>query len=231
MGKYTWILFDADGTLFDYNEAEQYALKESFVAHDIPYVHQYLQEYARINTGIWQEFEQGQITASALRAERFRRLFTVIGVGCSPEEFGATYLKKLSQADFLIAGALELVADLSHGYKLAVVTNGLTDVQRSRFGKSPITQYFSALVISEEIGEVKPDSAYFDHVFDLMGHPQKESVLIVGDSLSSDIQGGINYGIDTCWYNPLSLPYTLDIPSTHEISELKELRKIVSVKV
>lgn len=228
MKKYTWILFDADGTLFDYNRAEQFALEKSFATHAISYAPQYLQEYARVNKGIWQEFEQGQITAEALRAERFRRLFSVIGVSCDPAAFSATYLEKLSQADFLIDGAFELVDDLSHVYKLAVVTNGLTDVQRSRFGKSPITQYFSVIVISEEIGAVKPDSAYFDHVFDLMGHPERKSVLIIGDSLSSDIQGGINYGIDTCWYNPFNLPYILAVPPTHTITELSDLRTLLS---
>jgi len=226
--NYDWLLFDADGTLFDYHRAERYALEESFREHNLAYSENVRRSYADINRVIWQEFERGLISAEYLRAERFRRLFAEMGTVCDPTTFSATYLVNLARADFLIDGAMVLVKSLSRTHKLALVTNGLTDVQRSRFGRSPVTQFFSVIVISEEVGVVKPDREYFDHTFDLMEHPPRETVLIIGDSLTSDIQGGINYGIDTCWYNPGHLPCTLQVKPTYEIVALEEIKAIVA---
>jgi 2-haloacid dehalogenase len=110
---------------------------------------------------------------------------------------------------------------------LAVITNGLKDVQRPRLARSAVGQYLDHVVISEEVGAAKPDRRIFDAAFHLMDHPGKEEVLIVGDGLTSDIQGGNEYGIDTCWFNPLRRPCDPDIASRYEITSLSELLSIV----
>jgi 2-haloacid dehalogenase len=111
---------------------------------------------------------------------------------------------------------------------MAIITNGISKVQRSRLAISPIESFFDGLFISEEIGYSKPAAGYFDAVMDALYHPQKESVLVIGDSLSSDMRGGINYGLDTCWFNPQENPNTLNLPVTYQIQDLRQLSKLLT---
>ncbi len=221
--KYEWILFDADGTLFDYDKAEGYALENAFAALNLPFHDHCLCRYNEINALVWKEFEQGRISARALRTERFKRLLNELGMTCDPHTLGETYLSFFSQADFLVEDAMEVVSELSAQFKLAIITNGLKDVQRSRFGKSPLRLCFREIIISEDVGVAKPDVEFFEHAFKKMSHARKDSVVVVGDSLSSDIQGGRNFGVDTCWFNPAGRPNNSGITPTYEIAELKEL--------
>ena len=126
-----------------------------------------------------------------------------------------------------MAGALELVAALDGRVGLMILTNGLKDVQRSRFRQSAIGRYFKDIIISEEVGFAKPDGRIFDVAFEEMGWPKKREVLIVGDSLTSDMQGGLDYGIDTCWFNPWKRPNTLGRALMYEIDQLRGVLGIV----
>jgi len=137
-------------------------------------------------------------------------------------------LTNLADGADLIEGAEETVRTLYGRVGLIVITNGLREVQRSRLAKSAVSEFFSAVVISEEIGAAKPDGRIFDAAFEKMGNPQKRDVLIVGDSLTSDIKGGSDYGIDTCWFNPTGKPCDLDVEIQYEIERLHELVGIVS---
>jgi HAD superfamily hydrolase (TIGR01549 family) len=125
----------------------------------------------------------------------------------------------------LLPGAQEIVRALKPRFHLALVTNGLADVQRPRLERSALADCFEKVFISEEVGAAKPSTAYFDAVFGAIGNPPKNEVLIIGDSLSSDMQGGLGYGIDTCWYNPDRK--TTDLPVTYQISRLLELVPIL----
>lgn len=127
-----------------------------------------------------------------LRTERFLRLFN---------EFGNCYLERLGKAGFLIDGSEDICKYLSRKYKLVILTNGMKEVQLSRFGQSSIKQYISDIIISEEVGVNKQNPYIFEYTLDRLNHGDKDSVIIIGDSLTSDIQGGINFGIDTCWLN------------------------------
>jgi HAD superfamily hydrolase (TIGR01549 family) len=124
-------------------------------------------------------------------------------------------------------GAYDVLQALHQHSRIAVVTNGLEAVQRNRLMRSSIHPFVSELIISEEIGAAKPHRAYFDAALARSGHPSKKDVLIIGDSLSSDIRGGADYGIDTCWYNPTGLPGPEGLPITYEIKHLHELAGIV----
>lgn len=224
---YTWLLFDADGTLFDYEKAEAAALQRAFAELREHFKPSYLDIYRQIDRDIWQEFERGRITAERLRLRRFELLFQAIPLPLLPELFSPLYLQHLATGTDLIEGAQEVVSTLHGTYRLAIITNGLKDVQRPRLAQSTIGRYFAEMIISEEVGAVKPDPSIFEAAFARLGHPQRGEVLLIGDSLTSDIQGGRNYGLDTCWFNPAHQPARPDLTSTYEIHQLAELMQLL----
>jgi putative hydrolase of the HAD superfamily len=226
--KYDIILFDADETLFDFKKSEREAFKAAILDFKIPYdevVH--LNTYQKINTEIWKELELGQITQKELKVERFRRLAKQLEANFEAEVFAANYLKHLANGSFLYEESEELIQELSKTHKLFIVTNGLTDVQRKRIGESCIASYFEDLIISEEVGISKPNPEIFEHALKTIIDLDKTKILMVGDSLTSDIQGGIHFGIDTCWYNPEGIVNDRGILPTYEIKSLTELKRIV----
>jgi 2-haloacid dehalogenase len=224
---YPWLWFDADGTLFDYNRAETTALLKAFHAQGMHYQERYLELYQGINHDLWNAFERREITQDVLRVRRFALLLEAIETKGSPEQLSLAYVEQLGLCADLIPGALEVLEALHQTCKFAIVTNGLTAVQRSRFERSLIKNYIAELIISEEIGAAKPHTDFFTIASARTGHPPKGEVLIIGDSLSSDIKGGSDYGIDTCWFNPSGAKRPTDMKITYEISELRELLKIV----
>ena len=220
---YHSLLFDADGTLFDYDRAETWALAETFAQYGQAFQPGYSQTYRQVNGPLWDAFERGSVTQDRLKVQRFELLFEALGFDIDPAAFSNSYSRQLGKATFLIDGAEEIVAALSDDYRLFIITNGLTGVQRPRFRASTIGRYFLDWVISEEVGFAKPDPRIFDVVFERMGRPPKQRVLIIGDSLSSDMAGGIAYGIDTCWYNPAGREADPSLPVTYEIHDLAQL--------
>jgi len=225
---YPWLWFDADGTLFDYNRAEASALKQTFHSLSLPFEDDYLDVYRRINHKLWQALEQREITPAVLRFRRFELLLEAIQLRGSPDQMSSAYVEQLAICTDLIDGAHEVLQTLQGKCRFAIVTNGLQAVQRSRLAHSPIRDYIAELIISEEIGAAKPQPDFFEAAFARTGHPAKSDVLIIGDSLTSDIQGGVEYGLDTCWYNPGSEPRPDDLGQiTYEIRHLRELLEVV----
>ncbi|MEC9488957.1 MAG: YjjG family noncanonical pyrimidine nucleotidase [Halanaerobium sp.] len=228
MGKYQLLLLDADGTLFDFDRAEEYALEKTFLDFTIkPRPEYHYQFYREINEAIWDEFEKGLISAEDLKAERFNRLFTTLELALDPKEFSTKYLDNLGEAAFLLPGAPELVRLLAEDYHLVLLTNGLARVQHKRLSLSPIEKYFKQIIISEEVGAAKPNPLIFSRALEAAGHQNKATTLMVGDSLSSDIKGGCTFGIDTCWYNPDRKTNDTSIQPTFEISQLSQLKEIL----
>ena len=227
--RYPWLLLDADGTLFDYERAEAAALALAFADSGLPYGLRSLEVYNELNQEMWLAFERGEISAEVLRVERFRRLFGVLGIECDVEQFSKRYLARLGERADLTGGAEELLRGLYGQVGMVLITNGLQNVQRSRLAHSTISSYLTGVVISEEVGAAKPDPRIFDAAFEQMGRPARQEVLIVGDSLTSDIQGGNQYGVDTCWYNPRYLPHSAEIEAVYEIRTLSELRGIIGL--
>jgi 2-haloacid dehalogenase len=227
MPPYRWLLFDADNTLFDFDRAESEALRLTFGQHGIAFDDTALPRYHRINHEQWQLLEAGEITSSVLRTRRFELLFAELGVEADARSFGERYLPNLALQPHLTEQALEVVRSLRDRYRLAIITNGLADVQRPRFDRSAIRDDFATIVISDEVGATKPDPAIFDVAFARMGHPGRAEVLLIGDSLTSDIAGGAGYGIDTAWYNPRGLPRPSEVGPTYELRRLSELLDLV----
>ncbi|HHM21047.1 MAG TPA: HAD family hydrolase, partial [Bacteroidetes bacterium] len=162
------------------------------------------------------------------RLVRFERFLTVIGEYRDPHELSTYYLKELSGIGFLLDGARTLLEDLlDRGHRLCLITNGLKEVQRSRIAAARMEPYFEAIVISDEIGTAKPHAGFFQYAFSAIGHPDKEKVVVVGDSLSSDIQGGNNFGLATCWFNPDGRDNITAHRPDYEIKNLEEILPIV----
>lgn len=234
--KYRWrfimnyevIIFDADETLFDFKKSEKYALKNTMIEFGIDYDENYhLKVYKDINTLIWKEFESGLIIQRDLNIERFKRLLSKLNIKFDEVKFAKSYVKHLSCASFLYDDSMALIESLHKDYRLIIITNGLKDVQDNRIRKSVIGKYFEDVVISDEIEVSKPDPKIFQHALKNINHTDKTKVLMVGDSLTSDIQGGIRFGIDTCWFNSNKIINKGAIKPTYEITNLMELKNIV----
>lgn len=225
--RYQWIIFDADGTLFDYDQAEYSALRKSFRFFDLEYRSEYLDIYRGCNKKLWEAFELGNITIEKLKIKRFELFLKQIGAVVDSEAFSHEYLNQLSACSYLIDGAEKLITFLSGKVGLILMTNGIKEVQRSRFGRSSIHTLFSDIIISDEVGVAKPDKRIFEIAFENMSILDKSTVLMVGDNLSSDIKGGINFGIDTCWYNPNHFEQDPEIRATYELKNLQDLRIII----
>lgn len=228
MKSYDIFLFDADGTLFDYDKAEAAALKSMFDLYGFSYSEDIRNKYREFNAEAWKSFENGQITKDALQTIRFSRLFDILGINCDPKKFNNEYLVELGKCAFLTDGAFTICKNITErGKKIYIVTNGVSLSQRTRLEYSAIKPYISDIFISEDIGFQKPNALYFDFVFSRIPHVNKDNFLIIGDSLSADIAGGINAGIDSCWFNNLGAKNETKFMPTYEIRHLEELNKLI----
>jgi 2-haloacid dehalogenase len=226
---YTWLLFDADDTLFDYAVAEEKALRATFTQLNFVFQPELAQLYRQINSQIWKEFEAGQISSQRLRVERFERLMVRTGLQADAEFFSQTYLTHLASSSDLFPGTEEILRKLASHFQLALITNGIKSVQRQRLQLSSIQDLFEAVIISDEIGAAKPMPQFFDILFEQIGQPERAEALVIGDSLTSDIQGANLYGLDACWFNPRRLPADSRYPARYEIRQLRELYAILDL--
>lgn len=229
--KYETIFFDMDDTLFDFRLSEKKALEKVFLEFGLPgEVTDYRPSYKEISSVLWAQLEQGKIMLSDLKVERFRRLFLKHELEVDAKDFGNKYLEYLGMESHLKQGAADLCTNLTD-CRLAILTNGFQDVQISRIQRSSLHNTFEEVITSEKAGFQKPDTRIFDYAFSKLQINDKTRVLIVGDSLTSDIRGGMNYGIDTCWFNPGQQENHTGVMPTYEIKELTDLLKIVSREV
>ena len=220
---YSWLWFDADNTLFDYNLAEVTALRNTFQSYGLPVDDTSMNTYREINKKLWHALEMGEIKQDELRVKRFEQFLEAMGADGSPEKLSVDYVEQLSLRTDLIDGALETLQQLRESRRFALITNGLTTVQRGRLSRSPLKDFFEAVIISEEIGVAKPHAEFFETAHKHTGRPPKSDILVIGDSLSSDIRGGIDFGVDTCWFNPYGDPRPDELNITYEIQSLREL--------
>ncbi|MBL4773410.1 MAG: YjjG family noncanonical pyrimidine nucleotidase [Alcanivoracaceae bacterium] len=220
--NYQWLIFDADNTLFDYDQAEKLALLKTLDDFDISYAKDsIIDTYHKINHKLWMQFETGEVKSQTeIKLKRTSQLFELLKVKRDITQFADDYLFNLSQNGQLLDNAMKVIDILAKSHRLVIMTNGMTNVQRPRFKASPISQYFQHIIISEEISHSKPSTKIFDHAFDLMQQPNKSEVVMIGDNLGSDIKGGINYHIDTIWYNPNR--HEVKHNATYEIYDLLE---------
>lgn len=220
--QYDLFLFDLDDTLMDFSAGEKNAFSLSFESNGYPNgLSDYRESYREISKVLWDDLEQGRIALTELKTERFKRLFELHGLEMDALAFGQTYLNYLGKEAHLIEGVAEMLSDLAD-YRMAIVTNGFKDVQFSRIGRSVLNNTFEAIITSEEANCQKPQVDIFEYACKLLNVTDKSRVLMIGDSLSSDILGGNNFGIDTCWYNPQRKENTSAARPTYEIHNWKE---------
>lgn len=220
------ICFDVDDTLLDFHAGEIIAFKQAM--HQIGFEssnEDYLL-YERINSNLWKEYEYGKISKDKLRVKRFEDFFQELKINFDPYKMSDIYLENLSQQCFLIDESKDIVEKCSKKVPLAVATNGIASVQRSRLKKSGLMPYFKYLFISEEMDAVKPQIEFFEQIFKMTGC-QPNEILFVGDSLSADIKGAVNSGCISVWYNPKHIKNNFDFKPSYEIQNLNELIKIM----
>jgi len=226
--RYETILLDLDHTLFDSDTSETKSFGQALESAGIAEPMQHFAAYQTINLKLWAAVERGEVLQQQVRTQRFERLVAQENIDADPLQLADDFVAGLGANGSLYDGAREVLECLSGQASLALVTNGLSEVQRARVMRLGIGEYFNAIVISAEVGAAKPGTEIFDIVFEALDSPSKDSALMVGDSLSSDMQGGANYGIATCWYNPNGQSVQRADQVAHEIGDLAELLGVVS---
>lgn len=202
MKKYTTILFDADETLLNFNKDETDALIKTLQNHSVPTTKENISIYKEVNQGLWKALERGEIDKPTLKKVRFGLFFEKIGYQTDEDTFAINeeYLHNLGDGGNLLEGAKETVEKLkAQGYDLYIVTNGIENTQKRRLTKAGILPFFTEIFVSEAIGYQKPRKEYFDYVLDHIKETDITKVLLVGDSLTSDIKGALYAGIDCAW--------------------------------
>ena len=227
MKKYDIILMDADDTIFDFGKAEENALKRLFTMYNIPWNAENVHTYQEINEELWRQFERGDITKSYLLDNRFALFFAAKGITADGVKANEDYLDGLAEGNFLLPGALELCRAIKElGCGLYLATNGVTRVQKNRLATSDIRPFCDGIFVSEEAGSQKPQKEYFQYVLDKLGNPDKSRVLMVGDSLTSDMKGAVQYGIDSCWLNTKG--QTTDLPVTYTVTSIPDILPVIA---
>lgn len=235
MKSYRTLFFDMDGTLLDFDRAEAVGIREVLRRYGLPVTDENAGLYHRVNAKCWQEFEEGILSREQVVVERFHRFFGLKGIQADAAEAETLYRSFLDQSAFLIGGAKELLEELKETgrFQMYVVTNGVAATQRKRIRAAGIWDYFDDVFISEELDSQKPQKLFFDRCLARLGvgadgaEAFLRTALVIGDSLTSDIKGAFNAGIDSCWYNPSSAPNERQIPVTYQIKTLEEIKEIL----
>ncbi|MCL1598849.1 MAG: YjjG family noncanonical pyrimidine nucleotidase [Actinomycetia bacterium] len=224
--RYTTLLFDLDHTLFDFDASEIAAFNATLARAGVESPNGHAEIFTDINLALWADVERGVLTPNEVRTLRFEQLIDRTGIDADPRVMADDYVHGLGANGDLYPGARSVLDELSPQAALALISNGIGEVQRARIARLGLERYFEAIVISGEVGTAKPGTGIFDIVFEHLGSPARAAALMIGDSLSSDIAGGINYGIDTCWYAPGATPDT-SARATYQITSLDQIPPIV----
>ncbi len=220
-----YILFDVDDTLLDFHASEAVCLPRALEAVGVKVTPALTKRYKEINRSLWDMFERREIVKEDILPLRFNMLFKELGIEANGERAQEIYEKELGGSCIYIDGCIDLLESLYGKYKLYLVTNGTNAVQEPRLKKSGINKYFDGIFVSELFGCEKPSKEFFDKVFENIGKIDKKETIIVGDSLSSDILGGVNYGLLTCHFNPKNISGS--IKADYEIKHLSELPELL----
>lgn len=218
-----FILLDIDDTLLDFHADEKVALSRTLREVGVEPSDERINRYSEINKRMWERLEDGELTRMEVLVKRFELFFAELGIEASGFETQALYENYLSLDHHFMPHAIDLLEELYGKYPLYVVSNGTGKVQDGRIASSGIARYFEKIFISERMGANKPSREFFDSCFTMIDGFENDKTIIIGDSLTSDIRGGINAGIKTCWFNPRKMPAKPDIKPDYEISDLMEL--------
>lgn len=229
MKKYEYLIFDLDNTLLNFSQSETNALRGIFTKYGVIYNEETFSIYKEINHELWQKLEEGRIKKETVLTTRFAKFFATQGIQVDGAKADDEYRKLLESRNDLMTNSLELLSGLkSKGYKIFAGTNGVGRTQRKRLANADMTQYFDNLYISEEVGFEKPDVRFFETIFTNEGIRDLTSVLMIGDSLSSDIRGANRVGIDSIWLNN-TLNSVINDEPTYKCSNLKDIENMFNI--
>lgn len=224
--RYTTLYFDLDNTLLDFFAAERNAIGRLLAAFGIEPKPEYISLYSEINKKTWAKFERGEIEREDIFESRFVEFTAAIGAKVDTAKMSGDYFSLLAEGHDCLPGAKEILEYLKQkGYTVCATTNGVSKTQHRRIAESGLQGYFDFVFISEDTGTKKPEKAYFDYVMANTPEKDRRKILVIGDSQSSDILGGINAGLDTCWLNADGAAATHT--PTYEIRNIKELKNIL----
>jgi 2-haloacid dehalogenase len=224
--RFDTVLFDADDTLLDFRASSHAALVKTFAHLHEPFTWDDMRDYEQINNALWRQFERGEIEKDYIYPERFRRYLAQRGLRVSAEDVNAFYMLRLAEGADLMPHSEEILKLLYGKCTLCVVTNGDTAVQEGRMARAGILRYLSGNFVSEQLGCKKPEPEFFDKVFAAIGEERRKSAILVGDSLTSDMQGGRSAGIATCFFGPRE---KADSRCDYVIGDLLELPEILGL--
>lgn len=221
--SYKYLLFDLDGTLLDFLKSEAVSIRAVFQSFGLPHSDAAVARYSEINDRYWKRYEKGEIKREEIFAGRFKTFLEEIHLTGDPQALCDAYFSKLSQSAFLLPGALPLLRALKGRYILCAATNGYAATQHSRLQLSGLNGYFNHLFISEEMQTKKPDRQFFEQIFRTLGCSNPRQALMIGDSISSDIAGGIAAGCDTCFVNLTGKEIVPPNETTYTVTNLAQI--------
>lgn len=221
--QFDWILFDLDDTLFHFDAFA--GMKRMFAAWDVPFTTEDFKAYQQVNKQLWVDYQDGKINSAQLRHRRFTEWS--LRLNKTTQELNHSYFAAMTEISTPLDGAEQLLAALAPKARLGIVTNGFTELQNARLKKWGMQDYFQTVVVSEEIGVAKPAPQIFDHALAQTPDISKQRVMMVGDNLHSDILGGRNAGLKTCWLNPEQKPVEANIQPDYQVRSLPELQTLL----
>lgn len=226
--SYKFLIFDLDHTLLDFDAAEDVALTLLLKEEGVVEIQGFKDYYVPMNKSLWKDLEQKKITKQELVNTRFSRLFKHFGIDKDGIHLAERYQFYLAQQGQIFSGAMELLDNLiERGYELYAATNGITAIQTGRLAQSGLASYFNQVFISEQLKTQKPDALFYEKIGQQIAGFSKEKTLMIGDSLTADIQGGNNAGIDTIWYNSHHLENKTQVQPTYEVDSYQALLEIL----
>lgn len=230
MPRYPIVFLDADNTLFDFTASQYASLKETLIRFSLSFSDEIAETYDRINIEVWGEHEKGKLTREALCRLRFERLLSLLDSDPAlADQVNEDYEKRLESSSILLPGAEGFCRELSRECQLYILTNGMEAVQKSRLALSPIRPYIARMFISQSLGWQKPTKEFFEAVFAALPLPKerRKEAVMVGDSLHSDILGGLSAGLDTIWFNPGGASPEENIRPLYTARTFEEIKKLI----
>lgn len=221
---YDWVLFDADDTLYHFDSFS--GLKKAFAGFGLEFNEYDFKLYQQKNKNLWVDYQNNKITAAQLQHRRFNHWAEQLNI--TPQTLNSAFLQAMADICQPLTGAVDLVKNLHGKVKLGIITNGFSELQKIRLERTGLDPYFDVLVISEQVGVAKPDRKIFDHALSLMGNPERERVLMVGDNPDSDIRGGLNAGFHVCWLNTDNKKKPNNINPHYQVKCLTELHILLN---
>lgn len=222
-----YLFLDLDDTILDFHKAERIALSKTLREFGLDPTDDVLALYHVINKQHWERLERGELTREEVQVGRYRELFRQLGMDVDAEAVTRGYEKNLGIGHYFLPGAQEAVDSLSRKYRLFMASNGTASVQHSRMTSADLYKYFETVFISQQIGHNKPSREYFDACFAQIPGFDPSKAMMVGDSLTSDILGGIQSGMRTCWINPDHLPGREDIRPDYTLESITQLEALL----